>query len=478
MLRSILDAPFLAGTAGELFQLKLRSIAAADAPLGAAGAFAQALGGDASARMQAFGSLYAHAKKTGGIVGEGHPGGPGFIKTSQVRGTPTEPPVEVNHRPVVAIRLDDAWVTGRSGIVRVGDTLLADYHDEELAARPTDYRFDPVLFEQPSGAPAAALLGPQDGPPLDEAIDLIGVTAYNFGHWIVEYVLRLFVLRTQGLADGVPILIDAGLPQSQRDAMALYSEGRHPIIEVGALRTRFVRRLWVPTNLCFVPIMPPAGMPITVHYISPQPAYTAGLCRAMAEAIRPIEGTPRRIFLARKMSLHRKLMNDVEVMDTCRAAGFEVFYPEDHDFHFQVSLCRNAEMIIGPDGSQMLMAMHARPGTRMLILNHPFLENLPTFTHLMEEIGVEAQVLPGTCVRMDEAYRKFSDYTISPDDLRAVFAEWGVVPATTTASPSDTRERGGPTAPTALGRRAAGYRDAAALIRGVLRRLAARTRSG
>lgn len=125
MLRSILDAPFLAGAAGELFQLKLRSIAA-DTPLGAAGAFAQVLGGDASARMQAFGSLYAHAKKTGAIVGEGHPGGPGFIKTSMVRGALPEPPVEVSHRPVAAIRLEDAWVTGHSGIARVGDMLLAD----------------------------------------------------------------------------------------------------------------------------------------------------------------------------------------------------------------------------------------------------------------------------------------------------------------------------------------------------------------
>lgn len=428
-LQSIRHAPFDVKAAGALFALKME-VLAAQTPLTAARAFADVLGPSASARGRAFRPLHTYAEEAGAVVGLAHPGGQGSIRMPVVRGEERGADTPVSHRPVAAIMLEDAWVTGRSGLIRVGDILLADYHDEELAAWPVDFRFDPLLFEQPAGM-AVAIDGPESGPSLDEAISLVGCTSYNFGHWIVEYMFRLFVMRSQGVPSGIPILIDAGLTQTQRDAVRLYTGGHHPLIEVGALHARFVRRLWVATNLAFVPIMPRTGLPITVNHISPMPSYAAQLCNEMTKSIRPLAGTPRRLFLARSPSLHRRLLNQAEIGEICRSAGFEILYPEEHDFHYQFSLACNADVIIGPEGSAMLLAIHARPGSRVLILNHSFLENLPTFTHLLEERGLKVEILAGECVREDEGYRKFSDYTIAPDDLRLALTEWDLsVPAT------------------------------------------------
>lgn len=432
-LRTILTVPFVSEISGALYHLKLET-AETNTPLRAAEMFGEALGGSAHPRVLTFGSLHNYAQANGLIIRQAHPGGPGVIEMPIVRGAVREPAVPVSHRPVIAMRLQDAWITGRSGMIRIGDTLLADYRDEELAACPTDFRADPVIFDQPSDS-VLTLIGPEDGPPLEEAICLVGCTSYNFGHWLLEYVFRFFVLHTQGLADGVPILIDTNLTQSQRDCLRLYTQGRHPIIEVRPFHTRHVRRLWVASNLCYVPIMPRTGVPITVNHISPVPAYAAYLAQEMTKAIGPRTGTPRRVYLARRMSLHRKLLNHVEITDLCRSAGFDIVYPEEHDFHYQFSLARGADVIMGPEGSAMLMAMHARPGTRILILNHPFLENLPTFTHFLDALGLRAEILAGECVSQDPNYRKMSDYTIAPDDLRQVFVEWGLLPAAPVPAP-------------------------------------------
>ena len=440
LLRHLQRSPYDSDVAGGLYSLKM-DLLAADTPLGAATAFAELLGGSAAAGSMGFQPLHAYARDHDAIIGIAYPGGQGVIRMPMVRGQDRGPATPVSHRPVAVIRLEDAWITGRSGMIRVGDTLLSDHHADELAACPVDYRFDPLVFEQNSDA-AVAVLCPEGGPPLDEAISLVGCTSYNFGHWLLEYVFRYFVLRTQGLADGVPLLIDAGLARGQRDALQLYTQGRHPIIEVEALTSRRVRRLWVPTNLYFCPIMPLPGGPLTLEYVSSPPSYAARLCRAMAASIEPVPGTPKRVYLARSLSLHRKLLNQSDIMDVCRSAGFEIIYPEEHDYRYQVSLALNADAIIGPEGSAMLLAMHARPGARVLVLNHPFLENLPNLTHTLEELGVYAEVLPGECVRLSPDYRKFSDYEIAPNDLRRRLAEWalssrapGDVPAET-APPS------------------------------------------
>jgi hypothetical protein len=420
---SIRNAPYDGTVAGDLYQLKMEALSAS-LPLEAAKAFAEALGNAAHAQILAFRSLYAYARDRNAIVATPHPGGKGEINMPSVRGEERQPAHAVLHRPVAVICLENAWVTGRSGMIRVDDTLLADYHDEELAAWPTDFRMDPIPFDQSSDS-VAALIGPEDGSPLEEAISLVGFTSYNFGHWIVEYLLRFSMLQSQDLTAAVPILIDARIASTQREALEIFSRGRRPIIEVNALATRFVRRLWVPTNLFYVPIMPRPGVAITLDYISPHSSYAAQLYRNMSNSIAYQKGTPKRIYLARKMSLHRKLLNQEEIIGTVKAVGFEVFYLENHEFNFQISLIRNAEVIIGPEGSQMLVAVYARPGTRILILNHPFLENLPSLTHILEELGMHAEILPGTCVRLDEVYRKMSDYTISPRTVSDVLAEWG-----------------------------------------------------
>lgn len=411
--------PYAPAAAGGFFNIKLEYLEK-DAALGVADRFGEALLGQPNlGRTMALRSLYEQASASETFFQQVWPRGSHTVRMPLVWGVGRQPDVRVPQRQIFCATLSDALVTGRSGMIRIGNSVVVDYFDDELKDWPVDFRFDPIIFAHTDDEAVVVGAG-DDAPEISEAISLLGCTSFAFGHWISEYIPKYLIFKKIGAPDGIPILIDADLPPQQREAMASYTQGRHPIIEVAGFSSVRVHKLWVVSTLGFVPILPKPGTPIGLNHISPPADFVADLFRDIAGTLPTIPFGGSRLYLARKPSLHRRLINHEEITDICKSRGFEIVYPEEHSFERQLSLIRIADYIVGPDGSALLMAVHARPGTKLLIMNHPFLENLPTLTHILEEIGLDVQILEGECTRYDPSYRKFSDYRIEPTSLTAI----------------------------------------------------------
>lgn len=81
----------------------------------------------------------------------------------------------------------------------------------------------------------------------------------------------------------------------------------------------------------------------------------------------------------------------------------------------QLQLIRGADVIIGPDGSAMAMALFARPGARLGAFSHPFIDQLVTVVHLFHELGGRYAVLTGEL--SGENQDRNSNYRVEPARL-------------------------------------------------------------
>jgi capsular polysaccharide biosynthesis protein len=110
-------------------------------------------------------------------------------------------------------------------------------------------------------------------------------------------------------------------------------------------------------------------------------------------------------------------MNRPQIEDWFSAHGFEIFDFGELPFKEQITLMRGAEVVVGPDGSNLWLTFFARPDTRIGIVNNPYLEEHWFVARLSESLGHRLSILTGDVVNENRAYRKFSDYRIEVDKL-------------------------------------------------------------
>ncbi len=110
----------------------------------------------------------------------------------------------------------------------------------------------------------------------------------------------------------------------------------------------------------------------------------------------------RKIYLARRSTLHRKLINCAEIETIVDESGFDIVYPEDLSFGEQVKLVRSARYVLGPDGSALFLLFLARPGTRAAFLCHEDIVEYPPMTAVIEAVGCDvpwSPVLTPACTK-------------------------------------------------------------------------------
>lgn len=354
---------------------------------------------------------------------------------------PGQPPVQsepLAGRQMLFAAIDDAEVSGQSSMVASGGRVLFDWQGQELEQVVPVPAYDPLVLLRRRNQLARLRPG-QDGGigELDQAFHLLGWSSGMFGHWICEYLPKVFAMLRHELLAGVPILIDEGMPAPHRQALQLFLGDRNPLIVVPLWAGMKVRRLWVCSNAMYVPIYPKPGQNLDYRHMSAPPGPLAALFavgNAVFERQHPTRPMGRRIYFARRPGQHRKLLNHVQVEARMHAAGFEIIYSETLSFAEQLRTVREASHIVGPEGSALMLGFFARSGTRLAMLNHEYLENLPTVSGLLEACGVETSIVTGRTVRKDEAAARYSDYEIAPEQLDALLAAWQLPAAATSGA--------------------------------------------
>ncbi|WP_428311665.1 glycosyltransferase family 61 protein [Hydrocarboniphaga sp.] len=349
------------------------------------------------------------------------------VPMPQLVGQPAAASVAVPGRALFHALLSDAIVTARSSLLQVDGAVLCDYQAGELETIPIEWSRDPLALDVADGQIGIARLGgaPQT---LAEAINLVGRTSLAFGHWIGEYLPKLLALQQAGIAADVPVLIDAGMPATHRQAVE-HIVGARPVIELAALSSLRVARLWVvstPTYAPLFPLLTPGGS-IPIAHLCPHPGWLVDITARMPPPQRAARDDRRRLYLARRPQRHRRLDNHQEIEALCHRHGFATVYLEEHDFDEQLAFVTHASHVVGPAGSALWFAFaFGNPALRSLTLHPADLEETPSLTAGAIARGQQPLVMLGDNVGDAADIRGNADFRVDAAEVAAVLAQWGL----------------------------------------------------
>ena len=317
-------------------------------------------------------------------------------------------------------------MSSKSNLLLVGDRALLD-RQPEVESVPLNLDVDPIVLAPADDSVTAVIgRGALSEPALERAFPLVGVHSYNFGHWLIEFLPRVLACRDRPGFGSVPILIDEQMIPQHREALELFVGRDHPIVVLKRGEAVRVKRLWTCSMFVYFPLGPKPRESDTgdVSQVIDGQAFAELIAalRPTLDALPQASGS-QRIYLTRKDSQHRRLVNRLEVEEWFRGRGFEVFDPAELSFGDQLALVRGADLIVGPDGSGLWTSFLADPGTRVGYLNNPYLEDHWWIALLCEDLGLHLSILTGEVVTQAQDYRKFSDYRIDIDVLPAFLEE-------------------------------------------------------
>jgi capsular polysaccharide biosynthesis protein len=242
---------------------------------------------------------------------------------------------------------------------------------------------------------------------LDEAFMLLGVRAGAFGHWMWEYLPQYIAASLSGALPPVPVLVDADMPRTHRQALEVMLPDGVEIIELARFATARVRRLWRAARQVYVELHS-GDSPESFKWecLGAPPARFAVILREMARRAHriasPFTGCER-VFLARHEFRNNALVNHKAIEAAARERGFLVVYPEDLEFAEQVRVVSQAKVVVGPIGSSLYLTFFLRPGAKLCALSNPFTLAYMTFlTGYLSEIGVEVVMLTGPFAHKNE----------------------------------------------------------------------------
>ena len=82
----------------------------------------------------------------------------------------------------------------------------------------------------------------------------------------------------------------------------------------------------------------------------------------------PVNSSPRKIYISRKTTDKRRMVNEVEVAEFLKKQGYISVILEELSLREQVALFYNAENIIGPHGAGFTNIIFCKPGTQIIEL--------------------------------------------------------------------------------------------------------------
>ena len=163
----------------------------------------------------------------------------------------------------------------------------------------------------------------------------------NYYHWMIDYLPRLAAPEA---AAGWPLLVNDDLAEFQRASLS------HLGISERALR-RVAMPAIIQTNEI---IAPPIG--------SAQQRLRPGVAAWLRRAFLPADtarGGPSRIYVSRRDSTVRRLVNEEEVIAALARLGFEIVVPGTMSVAEQARLFARAAIIVGPHGAGLTNVVFA-----------------------------------------------------------------------------------------------------------------------
>ena len=303
--------------------------------------------------------------------------------------------------------LDNAIIFGGTDLVIVQDTVL---YDEVKRGEEYIYGIKSPVVDKIDFQSVTIKLPKKITKTIDCGIHFAKDHSRNYFHWIVECLPRLSLIKN--LDKKIPLLVDEDLPPQFYEALQLLNEEGRELIKLKFGETYKVKKLYYPPQLSIlhdnygVPIYHQDAIysPKAINYIRDTVLKSLNIAH---------NKNNRKIYVSRKNSDYRQLLNSTEIENILVKYGFEILCPEYLSFAAQVEVFSQAQIIIGQSGAGMANFMFAPKNCKVIMMagDDPN-TNLHGFHMLAELTGVSLKFLFGNCAPIARKFSLHADFYI------------------------------------------------------------------
>lgn len=238
------------------------------------------------------------------------------------------------------------------------------------------------------------------------------LTASNqqiYWHWLFEVIPRLAMLRETG-----------------RKPDWVYLQRRHRFQrETLELLGTFSNETIIDCDQ--IPMVSASFLVVPCHQIMEGREYPKWVCKFLRENFLPhankVRPGPRqRIYVSRKYTHHRRVTNESEIIDLLKDYGFAAVELGELSFIEQISLFRNAEVVVGPHGGGLGNLVFCSKGARVIELFPA--ATADAFFRLSKAVELEYYFLRSRIGNPRDW--GVGDYSIGTEDLRKTLECAGV----------------------------------------------------
>jgi capsular polysaccharide biosynthesis protein len=197
--------------------------------------------------------------------------------------------------------------------------------------------------------------------------------SYNYFHWIIEALPRMWIVEQFKELDALPLLVDSHLKSQQIESLRILTENKREIIPLQLGQGYKIKHLFYPSGLSYVhnnydhPFAHDKDLlvsPLAVSYLR-----NRFLPIINAEQ-NHVQGQSKKIYLSRKkLSQGQRLLNTDEIEIMLLEKGFDIIHPELLSFTDQIRLFSQAEIIVGASGSAFANLVFAKENCKVFILH-------------------------------------------------------------------------------------------------------------
>jgi len=240
------------------------------------------------------------------------------------------------------LRLTNATVYANGSVVTSEKILLRDL-SREFGRLSKHSAFKKICLHQPHRIPGNVAV-------------LITEGANTYYHWLFDIIPRIHLIKKAGLFNDIDFFLLPSINHPyQREIIELLKIPSEKIIELTANKKHIADNLFAPS------------LPSLLGTVN---GWVLKFLREAFIKVEPerMQGHSKRIYISRRNANNRRLLNEVEIMNTLYDYGFEEIVAENFTFADQVEIFSNAEVVIAPHGSGLSNIAFCKQGTVIIDL--------------------------------------------------------------------------------------------------------------
>ena len=239
-----------------------------------------------------------------------------------------------------------------------------------------------------------------------------GYASDAFGHWLPDFLTRLQFLKENPNFKDIPIIVDAGMPKAHIELLHLIADNK--LIEIEDTYIFKVKTLVVAPSPYFYPVLLKTNKLSKWEYNALSPRGLTFVKECVKSSVQIVSQQKRRLFISRKHSQYRKLLNEHEIAKEIERFGFEMVFPEEMSIEEQFRLFHSAEWIVAPHGSALINLIYCALDVKILILQQGNMFNTGNYLGPMQSLGYQPKFLASKAVYSEY---KHDDFWIDPNDV-------------------------------------------------------------